>query len=182
MSEIADRYRRLSSDVAATIAAVPEKRWASPSPCPEWTARDVVQHFVDTQGLFLGFIGESVEGGPSVTDDPAGAWDHARGTVQTILDDPARATVEFQGFTGTSTFEAGVDKFLCTDLVVHRWDLATATGQTVALDPADMARARTTMEAMGDLLRSPGAMGPELDPGPGADEQTAFLAFFGRRA
>jgi uncharacterized protein (TIGR03086 family) len=119
---------------------------------------------------------------PSVDDDAAAAWDQARGLIQGELDDPERATTTFTGLMGESTFEAAVDRFLCTDLVVHRWDLATATGQDVRLDPAEMAAVRESMAPMADQMRTPGALGPELTPPPGADEQTAFLAWAGRQA
>jgi uncharacterized protein (TIGR03086 family) len=182
MGEIADRYRRLSDDFAATLAAVREDRWAEQSPCEEWKARDVVRHVIATQGMFLGFVGRELGDGPSVDDDPGAAWDHARGMTQAELDDPDRATTTFEGLLGTTTFEAAVDRFLCTDLVIHRWDLAEATGQAVTLAPDDMAHARQAMSGLADRMRGPGAIGPELDPPAGADEQTAFLAWFGRRA
>ncbi len=182
MSETADRYRRLSDLFAGTIAGAPVDRWKAPSPCEDWNARQVVGHVIDTQGMFLGFVGGDLAEGPTVEDDPAAAWDHARGVVQAELDDPERAQATFEGFTGTTTFEAGVDRFLCTDLVVHRWDLAAASGQEIALDPDDMAHAREAVAPMADKMRGPGAFGPELEVPEGADEQTAFLAFFGRRA
>jgi uncharacterized protein (TIGR03086 family) len=182
MSEIADRYRRLSDAVASTIAAVPPERWGDPSPCEDWTARDVVGHLVQTQAMFLGFVGRELPAGPSVEEDPAAAWDHARAVVQADLDDPARAAAGFEGLLGPSTFEAAADRFLNTDLVVHRWDLARATGQDLRLDPDDMAYARAAMAGLEPGLRSPGAFGPELEAPEGADEQTAFLAWAGRRA
>jgi uncharacterized protein (TIGR03086 family) len=83
---------------------------------------------------------------------------------------------------GESTFEAAADRFLSTDLVVHRWDLGRATGQDVRIDPQDMADVRASMEGLSDKMRGPGAFGPELEPPREADEQTAFLAFFGRQA
>jgi uncharacterized protein (TIGR03086 family) len=182
MSDTADRYRRLSGFFAETVAAVPADRWEAPSPCEEWTARDVVRHVVDTQGMFLGFVGRDLGDVPSVDDDPAAAWDHARAVVQADLDDPGRASARFEGVTGPSTFEGGVDRFLCTDLVVHRWDLAEATGQQVDLEPEDMAHARDAMAPLVDRMRGPGAIGEELDPPPNASEQARFLAFFGRRS
>ena len=182
MSATADRYRRLSDDFAATLAAVPDDRWSDPSPCPDWQARDVVRHVVGTSGMFLGFVGQDLGDGPSVDEDPAAAWDHARGRIQAELDDPERAAVEFEGFAGKSTLEAAVDRFLCTDLVVHRWDLARATGQELRIDPTEMATVRESMAPMADRMRGPGAFGPELEPPRDADEQTAFLAFFGREA
>ncbi len=54
MSDIAERYRRLAGTFEERIAAVPADRWEDPSPCEDWTARDVVRHVVDTQALFLG--------------------------------------------------------------------------------------------------------------------------------
>jgi uncharacterized protein (TIGR03086 family) len=182
MSAIADRYRRLSDDFAATVAAVPADRWGDQSPCEEWTARDVVRHMTETSGMFLGFIGDELGEGPSVDEDPAAAFDHARGRIQGVLDDPERAATEFEGLGGKTTFEAAADRFLSTDLVLHRWDLAAATGQDIRLDPAEMAAVRKSMAPMGDQVRSPGALGPELTPPPGADEQTAFLAWAGRSA
>jgi uncharacterized protein (TIGR03086 family) len=182
MSAIADRYRRLSDDFAATVAAVPEDRWDAQSPCEDWKARDVVRHVVDTSGMFLGFVGKELGEVPPVDSDPTAAWDHARSRIQAELDDPARASTTFQGLMGESTFEAATDRFLCTDLVVHRWDLGRATGQEIEIDHDDIAAVRTSMEGLSDKMRGPGAFGPELEPPRGADEQTAFLAFFGREA
>ena len=47
MSEIADRYRRLSGDFADRVAKVSPERWGASSPCEGWTARDVVAHMVE---------------------------------------------------------------------------------------------------------------------------------------
>src|SRR5436189_1031131 len=55
MSEISERYKRLGDAFADKIAAVPHDRWDSQTPCEEWTARDLVGHVVNTQGMFLGF-------------------------------------------------------------------------------------------------------------------------------
>ena len=53
MSEVSERYQRLTDAFAAKVAAVPADKWEAPSPCPDWNARAVVRHVVDTQGLFL---------------------------------------------------------------------------------------------------------------------------------
>jgi uncharacterized protein (TIGR03086 family) len=181
MSEISERYARLADAFANKIAAVPDERWDSQSPCPDWTARDIVGHVVTTQGMFLGFVGQELGDIPSADDDPVGAWNAARARVQANLDDPEQAKAEFQGFSGTSTFEAAVDKFLCSDLVVHGWDLARAASLEDGMEDEDVERVRRYMESMGDGLRSPGAFGPEVPAPPGADDQVRLLAFLGRR-
>jgi len=182
MTETSERYARLSDAFARKVAAVPPDAWDNATPCAEWTARDLVQHMIDTQGMFLGFVGGELGDIPSVHDDPLAAWNAARAVVLRDLEDPARAGAEFDGFFGRSTFEAGVDRFLNFDLVVHGWDLARATGQDEHVDPDDVARVQKAAEAFGDAMRSPKAFGPEVDAPPGADAQTKLLAFLGRRA
>jgi uncharacterized protein (TIGR03086 family) len=182
MSEISERYRRLSDAFAVKIAAMPDDRWDSETPCEEWTAKDLVGHVVGTQGMFLGFIGEKLGDVPSIDDDPLAAWNAARAQVQARLDDPGKATTEFEGFTGKSTFEAAADKFLCTDLVVHAWDLAQAADLDDRIAPEDVARVFRYMEPMGDALRSPGAFGAAIEVPPDADEQQEMLGFLGRQA
>jgi uncharacterized protein (TIGR03086 family) len=183
MTAAAERYRKVAGQFTDKVARVPADRWSSPSPCEEWTARDVVRHCVDSSGLFLGFIGREVPAGPSVDDDPLAAWTAARDTVQAALDDPAVATTEYDGFAGKATFEEGVDRFLSTDLVVHGWDLARAAGLDDTMDAEEVARAHAAMGSMPEhMLRSPGAFGPAVDAPAGADPQTELLAYLGRKA
>ncbi|HEX2577282.1 MAG TPA: TIGR03086 family metal-binding protein [Aquihabitans sp.] len=183
---MADRYRRRAAAFTETVAAVPDDRWSAPSPCPEWDARAVVDHVIGAQGTFAQLVGRELAPGPAVADDPLGAWVAARDQTQAALDDPELATVEFDGFAGRSTFEAAADRFLSLDLIVHRWDLARATGVDDRIPDDDVealdAAMRQMDEQMAEAMRSPGAFGPALDPPPDADAQTRVLAFAGRRA
>jgi uncharacterized protein (TIGR03086 family) len=181
MSEESERYARLADAFTAKVAAVPPDKWTSPSPCEEWTARDIVRHVVSTHGMFQGFVGRSLGDTPSVDDDPLGAWRAARRAVQSDLEDPERAAAEFDGLGGRTTFETAVGRFLCMDLVVHGWDLARSAGLDERIDPDDIRRVRAQAEAFGDALRSPQAFGPPLEPPPGAGEQDRLLAFLGRQ-
>ena len=86
--------------------------------------------------------------------------------------------------TGDLGFErvvTAVDKFLCSDLVVHGWDLARAARLDDGMEDEDIERVRRYMESMGEGLRSPGAFGPEVEAPPDADNQGRLLAFLGRR-
>ena len=182
MSEVSERYARLAGAFADKIAEVPEGAWSNPSPCPGWTARDVVGHVVSTQGMFLGFVNRELGEVPSVEDDPLAAWRATSAVIQADLEDPERAAVEFEGFTGRSTFEAAVNRFLCFDLVVHAWDLAQAAGLEHRMEREDIARVRQQADEFGDAMRSPQAFGPEVEAPPAADEQQKLLAFLGRRS
>jgi uncharacterized protein (TIGR03086 family) len=183
MSDIADRYDRLAADFATTIDTVPADRWGSPSPCEEWTARDLVAHVVETHGMFEGMVGRELGDIPSVADDPAAAFAAARRVVTGHLRDPDAAGATYESpMLGTTTFAEMIDRFISADLVVHRWDLGTAAGLPITMPADEIARLRANLSGMGDAMRGPGAFGPELEAPEGADEQTRLLAFLGRRA
>jgi uncharacterized protein (TIGR03086 family) len=181
MTQTSERYRRLAADMTETIKRVPGTRWDDDSPCPDWTARDLVQHLVDTHGMFMGLVGRTQRLGPSVDDDPLAAWASARDQMQADLDDPERADAEFEGSSGRTTFAKAVDRFICMDLVIHRWDLARATGQDVTIDPSELERLWQDVDSFGDRMRAPGAFGAAVEPGPNASPQDRLLAYLGRQ-
>jgi uncharacterized protein (TIGR03086 family) len=180
-TEIADRYRRLAGAFSERIANVAEDAWDRATPCEEWTVRDLVGHVVQSQGMFRGFVGRETPE-VSVEADPLAAWATVSSLVQEDLDDPVRASETFEGFFGVQRFDEAVDRFLCTDLIVHSWDLARATGQDDRMDPADIRRVAAVAEGFGDAMRGAQAFGPALDAPAGADEQDRLLAYLGRRS
>lgn len=182
---VAQQYRRLAQRFAERVEAAPADRWDASSPCEGWTARDVVRHVVETETEMATRLGLTVSPGPSVDDDPVAAWRHTSGEMQRFLDDPATATIEYDGMFGRSTMAEAFASFYSVDLVVHAWDIARATGtdETIAAD--DLALVQGFVDGLTDdtrsMLRSPGAFGPEVEAPAAADEQTKLLAFLGRR-
>lgn len=179
MTDISDRYRRLAAAFTRTIEAVPARRWNDPSPCRDWTARQVLEHVTETQHNAAGYVGLSLP--EADTEDPVAAWATARDNLQALLDDPDTAHREFDGMAGRTSLQRAVDDFLCFDLVVHGWDIARATGGDEHLDPVEVRRIHEQAGGFGDMLRGPGAFGPELTPPDEATDQDRLLAFLGRR-
>lgn len=182
MTEISDRYRRLAAEFTQRVESVPpdDERWSAPSPCEEWTARQLVGHMLDTHHMFFGLIGRDVPKGPSVDDGPLPAWSYVRDAMTAALEDPEVAATEFDGFFGRSRWEDAVDRFINADLLIHGWDLARALGLDERLDPDEVARVHDLAKGFGDAMRQPGAFGPEVEPPPDANEQERMLAFLGR--
>jgi uncharacterized protein (TIGR03086 family) len=182
MEPVADRYRRLSAAMTERITAVPEEAWSHPSPCEEWTARDLVGHLVDVHGRFQRLVGRSLVDHPAVEVDPLGAWTAVRDQMEADLEDPARVAEEYHGLMGRSTFGASVDGFICFDLVVHGWDLARATGQDDTMDPRDVEQVQAMADRMGPMMLENGVIARQLDVGPDASPQQRLLAALGREA
>lgn len=181
MESRADRYRRLRKSFAAKVAAVPEELWSNRTPCDDWTARHLVRHVIETQGLFESLVGRSLEPGPPVDEDPHGAFLAATDQVQAHLDDPAAAQAGYEGYFGATTFEESADGFLSLDFVVHGWDLARAAGLDEHIDPVDVAWVWSRVETLGDAMRGPRTFGPAIEAEPDASDQDKLLAFLGRQ-
>jgi uncharacterized protein (TIGR03086 family) len=182
MSEISERYARRAAAFADVVAGVDDGQWADQSPCDDWKARDVVQHVVDTQGMFLGFVGREMDEHPSVDDDPLAAVQTVTGRIQADLEDEALAAETFDGMMGTQAFETAVDRFLSADLVMHRWDLATATGQDATIPAQDLAEMQEAVKQFpAEAMRGPGAFGPEVEVPDDASDQDKLLGFLGRQ-
>ena len=180
MSSIADHYRLLAGAFTDTVEAVPSDRWDDLSPCEGWTARDVVQHVVDSETGMLGRV-DLAPDAPPPDADIAARWAATRDHVQAVREDPERAGLEYDGFFGRTSFEKTIDQFACFDLLVHRWDIARAAGLTSheAMPADEVTHAFEVSRSLGDNLRHSGACGPEVDVADDADEQTRFLAYLG---
>jgi len=180
MSETADRYRRIAAAFAARVDAVDPPHWSDPSPCSEWTARDVAAHVIGTNRRVVASLDGSEPVPVDSEGDLARQWQEASEAVGEALDDQARASRTTSGMFGEQSFESLVSRLLCTDTLIHTWDLARATGQDEHLDPDSVTKARAFLESLGDAIRRPGGFAPRIEPAPDADAQTELLNFCGR--
>ncbi|GEL23566.1 hypothetical protein PSU4_25200 [Pseudonocardia sulfidoxydans NBRC 16205] len=162
VDEIAARFRRRADAFDTTVAGVPPGRWADPSPCAEWTARDVVGHVVDMHQAVLRPVGRALSPAPSVGEDPLAAFRAARADVEAMLADHDVAERVVDTPMGRSTAAAHVDGVVSQDMVLHRWDLARATGQDDTIDPDEVARLWPEVSTMPEAMRTPGAFGPGI--------------------
>jgi uncharacterized protein (TIGR03086 family) len=181
MSATADEHRRIAAAFTTTVDGVAAEFWDAPAPVDGWVARDVVRHLVEWFPAFLDGAGITLPAGPSVDDDPAGAWKVQTDAVQALLDDPGTAEREHDfPHIGRMSFEQATDMIYISDVFMHRWDLARATGQDETLDPDKCAVMLEGMLPMDDMLRESGQYGPRVDVPDDADVQTKLLAFIGR--
>lgn len=181
MEPVTDRYRRLAATMTERVEGVPDDSWSSPTPCEEWTVRDLLAHLVDVHGQFQSLVGRVLADHPSVEEDPVGAWVAVRDQMQADLEDPAKLDEEYDGRLGRSTFGRSVDGFVCFDLVVHGWDLARATGQDETLDQRDVEQVQTMVDRMSEMMRSNNIVAEPVEPAPDASAQDRLLAALGRR-
>ncbi len=174
----AQRHRVVAAGFGDLAAEVTD--WSAPAPVPDWTARDVVNHLVDWFTGFLAAGGVALEPGPAVADDPVGAWRHHTEQVQTLLDGPP-ATGDFtHPQVGTMPLAVAVDNFYTTDVFMHSWDLARASGQSITLDEDQCAAILAGMRPIEEMLRASGQYGPAVAVPDDASAQDRLMGFIGR--
>lgn len=190
MNDTMAAYRRAQDGFDAVLASVAADRWDTPSPCAEWSVRDVAGHVIwgqhqlrawATGDEYTDHAGAPGAPHPAVLTgaDPLRAWREARAASTAALTDEAlHRTTAIPGIGDVPL--AAVVTLLITDLVAHTWDVGHPLGVAVRIDPAlvdvafDWARA--------NVRRAPGFFGPELTPPGDADDQHRLLAFLGRAA
>ncbi|MBO0827614.1 MAG: TIGR03086 family protein [Streptosporangiales bacterium] len=184
-----ESYRRAQDAFDAVLTKVPADRWDAPSPCTEWTVRDIAGHIVWGQNQ-MGAWASGTEyaastGFPGSTDphlvlagaDPVASWQAARAASdQALTPEALGRTVKVDGF-GEVPLAVMVEIFT-NDLLIHGWDLASGAGVHARID-ADRVAALSAWAHRG-LVRRPGFFGPELRAPDGADEQARLIAFLGR--
>ena len=176
----ADEHRRVAATFTERVEGTTD--WDAPAPVEGWAARDVVRHLVEwLPALLEGGAGVTLPAGPSVDDDPVGAWRVHAEAVQALLDDPGTPQRMLSNpHIGDLPVDEAVDRFYTPDVFLHTWDLARATGQDERLDPDRCAAMLAGMEQYEDAMRSSGQYGPRVELPEGAGVQDRLIAFIGR--
>ena len=175
-------YESANRPLTAVLDGAPEDRWTSPSPCEDWTARDVVRHLIETQRDFLSRHGVDLGDAPDVDTDPAAAWaDHSKRVAEAISDD-AVAGRAFDGHFGPTTVGATLEQFYVFDMIAHRWDVARAVGGDTGLSDSELDRLEAGADSFGEALYMDGVCAPAVEAPEGAGRAVRMLARLGRTA
>jgi uncharacterized protein (TIGR03086 family) len=179
-NEVIDRVTVLVNGFDARVHAASADSWSNAAPCDGWTARDVVVHV----GNNLLRLGAGLQGQPpreiTADEDIVAAWDEAKSTFFTGVGTGDLSTA-LPGPFGPMPAEQMIGRFVSTDVLVHTWDLARATGGDEQLPVEMVTAAYSGLKPMDAMIRQPGVFGPKVDAPEGADVQTEFLCFLGRQ-
>jgi uncharacterized protein (TIGR03086 family) len=179
-ADAARRHRLINDDFTRLVHGTQD--WSAATPVSEWAARDVVAHLVEwLPGFMAGGCDVRLPDVPPPTEQPVAAWVLHRHAVQDVLDDRDLAATAFTNpHIGSMPLGQAIDRFYTSDVFLHTWDLARATGQDETLDPEMCAEMLAGMEPMEELIRRSGQYGPAVAVPADADVQTRLIGFIGR--
>ncbi|MGH7920062.1 MAG: TIGR03086 family metal-binding protein [Candidatus Dormibacteraceae bacterium] len=163
----------------AMIDGVRDDQWSAPTPCEGWTVADLVQHLVQGNLGFVRALGGAVE--TASTPDRRAAFHASLAALLEAFGRPGvleeTVTVPFGSVPGAAALHLRV-----TELLVHAWDLARATGQTLDVSP-ELAEQELSF-SRAKLLQLPPDRSPFGPPQPIAEDAPAMdrlAALLGRR-
>lgn len=166
----------------SVIAGVRPEQLEDPTPCAEWTVRDLLSHMVGVvAGMGAAAAGEARTGDFALADDPAAQFAVASQAALAGWGSPGalERMIDAGGGKMPGVVLANINLL---DTATHTWDLATATGQSTAL-PDDVAAAAyeaSQMIVSSEEMRA-GRFGPEVAAPEGANETDRLVAFLGRQ-
>jgi uncharacterized protein (TIGR03086 family) len=179
----------LESAIASTrvvLERVDASQMRDPTPCEQWNVSQLINHIVGEQFYFLGVLAGEIR-----TDKPI---DFSKGKFLKAFDDGSNLCVEAFGHEGVmseiltlpSTEITGFSfvRVAATDIFVHGWDLARATGQSTDLSPDLAAKLLVAAKiATPPIMRSVSGspFAPERASTIGSSEADQLAAYLGRR-
>ena len=162
------------TDTAATISAVTPDQQHWPTPCPDFDVARIVDHLVGWTSRFAAqMAGRAVEGDPDdfrTAGDPAAEFRQAAHTI---------VAAHRHGGEASKQLPVGI---ILMESLVHGWDVATATGQTVTFSAEAVDQALVAgRQMLKPEYRGPGkSFGLEVAASDAANPLQRLVAFLGR--
>jgi uncharacterized protein (TIGR03086 family) len=164
------------------IDRIPADQWTAPTPCTQWSVRDLVSHLVGINLVFVAMLEESPmpeRGADPLGADPAGAYRRSTEALKAAAVRPGVLERSQATALGVATGNERL-QWRIADLLTHGWDLTQATGLTAEL-PDDLIEQALSF-ARTQLPSQPRA-GRFADPQPISDDAPALdrlAAYTGR--
>ncbi len=172
------------ASVGHLVDGVAAAQWTAPTPCPEWDVRQLVNHLVAGNLAVAALVRAQAPPDRRVSplgDDPASAYRASAAALQAAFAQPGALERTFGSPYGPAPGSMLVHLRI-TELLVHGWDLARATGQPPGLPDALAQNELALSRAL--LGNAPRDAMPIAEPQPapaGAAAIDRLAAFFGRQ-
>ncbi|PQZ97190.1 TIGR03086 family protein [Arthrobacter sp. MYb224] len=177
------QLERALSSVAELIKGTDAGELSAPTPCTDWTVRELIAHLVGMNLVFTALMTE--QSPPQRTtdvlgDDPLAAYLDSSTRLLAAFDRPGALERSYQSPMGSATGQERL-QIRMYDLLAHGWDLAQATGQR--LEPLEDLAEQALQFVRRQLADQPrtGRFDPVQAIADDAPAIERLVAFLGRR-
>lgn len=181
--------QQVVDETTVIVNGVTTDQMANPSPCEEWTVRDVINHITGGATMFAisaeqGFVPDEelgrLMGGDNLGDDPQGAWAKAADRAMAAFAQPGVFDKTVKLPFGELPAEAALN-IAVFDVLTHAVDIARASDQEVRDQELIETALAMGHQMVGPEWRAPGVFGPEQPAPADAPPADRLLAFAGRK-
>jgi uncharacterized protein (TIGR03086 family) len=187
MSTIHEQLTKAADEAARVVAGTDPAQFGDKTACPPWDVKELLNHLMLWTSYSFERRARSENVGPELTErDFASEPDYParyRAQLDRALAAWAPAEVwESEIDTGGGKTPAPqVAEMILMELVLHGWDLATATGQDFACTEEVAATVSKAVGAVAEMYRQYDGFAPEVELGADATTFERALAVSGRR-
>jgi uncharacterized protein (TIGR03086 family) len=180
---------RVLDETARIVDGIEPAQLDDPTPCADWTVRDVLNHITGGADMFAIAAAEGkvpdeelgqLMAGDNLGSDFKASFKAAAGRATTAF--AADGVLDKVITLPFGEMPAGVALDIAIfDVTTHAWDLAKATGQSTALDPEVLGTALELAQGMlSDDFRASGLFGQPVPVPDDAPLQDRLAGFTGR--
>lgn len=187
VAQLVDQLSRALDATGQLVTAVRDDQWGDPTPCTEWTVGDLVAHIITGNRMFASIL--RGEHPPAPRESPRAGAGEPGGDLLAGYREAATALPAAFGRPGVLEQEFTVPfgtvpgivalHLRITEVLVHGWDLARATGQPARfpgnLAEQELAFSRRALTDMPPGRRPFGPPQPVADDAPAIDRLAACL-------
>ncbi|MEY9929221.1 uncharacterized protein (TIGR03086 family) [Catenulispora sp. GP43] len=188
MSTIHEQLTEAADQAARVVAGTDPGRFTDKTPCSDWDVKELLNHLILWTAYSFERRARSEQVGPDLTErDFASEPDYAaayRAQLDRALAAWAPPEVwESEIDTGGGKTPAPqVAEMILMEMVLHGWDLATATGQPYEISDEIAGTVAQAVEASAEMYRQYDGFAAEVQIGQDATTLEKALAVSGRRA
>lgn len=164
-------WQQSADKFSEVLAQVGDDQWDAPTPCEDWTVRELVDHAVHWQAM-----GAQMLGG---TAQPGDDWDTVRAALAEAASDPAALEGTVEQFGNMPKHQ--MFGLLIGDVLIHAWDLARAIGADDTLPPAAVEATMLGLSRMPQEQMRGAMFADAVEVDDDASAQDQLIAFSGRR-
>lgn len=167
-----------NASFATLVAGISREQMTAPTPCAGVDVRALVEHLIEGSSYFANLLAERRD--PVTldrTEDLASAFRTVAAQMQVAFTVPGVLDKMFDSPIGAAS-GVFLAKVRIIELVMHGWDLARATGQSVDIFPDDLCERTLAMSHEVYADRTRGRFGDEQavpEDAPAVDKLAAFL-------
>jgi len=187
MSTVHEQLTEAADQAARIVSGTDPSRFGDKTPCAQWDVKELLNHLILWTSYSFERRARGEQVGPDLTErDFASEADYAaayRAQLDRALAAWAPAEVWDSEIDtgGGKTPAPQVAEMILMEMVLHGWDLATATGQPYQVSDEVAATVAKAAAASAEMYRQYDGFAAEVEVGPDATALETALAVSGRQ-